>query len=91
MLVALAFMPLSMVGSQAATPVDGVGHCSDHQKPAENPAVPKAHCAACAALPALTAPAAPEEIRPAIPLIVEADHWATAQAPEIATPPPKMG
>jgi len=68
MLLALAFMPLSMAGAQAATPAAGSEHCGDRQKPADSPAVPKAHCAACAALPALDSPAAVEAICPPVPL-----------------------
>jgi hypothetical protein len=94
MLVALSMMPFSMSGAAAApVPIaaSGSGHCGDHQKPADSPSAPKAHCAACAALPAAEAPIAVEEIRPALLLNVEAEQWIAEREPDIDTPPPKQG
>jgi hypothetical protein len=94
MLVALSLMPFSMSGA-AAAPVwvaaSESGHCGDHQKPADSPSAPKAHCAACAALPAAEAPIAVEEMRPALLLGVEAERWMAEREPDIDTPPPKLG
>ena len=94
-LVALLFMPLSMASAPAAASpsasTSSSGHCDEHQKPAEAPTAPKAHCAACAALPAGDAPVAVEQLRPAILLNVEAERWITAREPDIDTPPPKLG
>ena len=94
MLVALALMPFSMAGAPAAalaaTPDASAGHCTEHQKPADAPSTPKAHCATCAALPVLEAATADLELRPVLLLQVEADNWITEPGPETDTPPPKL-
>ena len=93
MLVALSLMPFSMSGATAA-PVSVAsaesGHCGDHQKPADAPSAPKAHCAACAALPVSDATAVVEKLRPALLLNVEAQRWIAEREPDIDTPPPKL-
>ncbi|HEU0285319.1 MAG TPA: hypothetical protein VFR52_09275 [Sphingomicrobium sp.] len=94
MLVALSLMPFSMSGAMAApvqTAAKSGGHCDEHQKPADAPSAPKAHCAACAALPAGDAPVAVAELRPALLLEVEPERWITEREPDIDTPPPKLG
>ena len=93
MLFALALMPFSMASAPAAaltlTP-GATGHCEDHQKPADTPAAPKAHCAACAALPAIESPASVAELRPALPRQDEAEMWIAERGPETDDPPPKL-
>ena len=95
MLVALAIMPFGMAGAPAAalpsTAAASGGHCDDHQKPADAPSTPKAHCAACAALPVSDSPVAVAEFRPILLRVVRAEQWLAEQEPDIDTPPPKLG
>jgi hypothetical protein len=94
MLVAVAFMPVSMASASiAVAPVAAEasgGHCNDQQKPADVPSTPKAHCAACAALPAGEAPLVVAELRPVLLRVVEAARWIAEREPDIDTPPPKL-
>ena len=94
-MVALLFMPLSMASVPAAalpSPATvSAGHCDEHQKPADAPSAPKAHCAVCAALPVGDAPVTVAELRPALPLEVEVERWIAERKPDIDTPPPKLG
>ena len=95
MLVALAIMPFGMAGAPAAalpsTAAASGGHCDDHQKPADGPSTPKAHCAVCAALPAGDTSMAVSELRPVLLRVVQAEQWLAEQEPDIDTPPPKLG
>jgi hypothetical protein len=94
-MVALLFMPLSMASAPAAASpsasTSSTGHCDEHQKPAEAPTVPKAHCAVCAALPVGDATVTIAELRPALLLEVEVERWIAEREPDIDTPPPKLG
>ena len=91
-IVALALMPAGMLGQPAAAQTIATashGHCDDRQKPADDPTLPKAHCAACAALPAMDFSVTTAELRPDAPLHVAAQQWIMEPAPDTATPPPK--
>jgi hypothetical protein len=95
MLIALAIMPFGMASAPAsalrsAAAASG-GHCDDHQKPADAPSTPKAHCAVCAALPAIDTSMAVSELRPVLLRVVQAEQWLAEQEPDIDTPPPKLG
>ena len=95
MLVSLALMPFSMSGaamaSADATASAPSGHCDEHQKPADAPSAPKAHCGACAALPASDTPIASVGLRPVLLREIEAERWTAEREPDIDTPPPKLG
>ena len=95
MLVSLALMPFSMSGaataSVPATASAPSGHCDEHQKPADAPSAPQAHCGACAALPAADDPIAAAELRPVLLRESEAERWIADREPDIDTPPPKLG
>ena len=95
MLVAHAIMPFGMAGAPAAalpsTAAASGGHCDDHQKPADGPSTPKAHCAVCAALPAGDTSMAVSELRLVLLRVVQAEQWLAEQEPDIDTPPPKLG
>lgn len=94
MLIALALMPFSMVAAPAvalaATPDASAGHCDEHQKPADTPSAPKAHCATCAALPALDTSAPDVDLEPVMSLTVAAEHWVAERGPDTDPPPPKL-
>lgn len=96
-LIALVVMPLGMTAAPvAAAPAadaiaaSQVGHCDDHQEPADSPLKAKVHCTGCAALVAPAASSEAAELRPQAPTQIRLSYFGTAFEPEIATPPPKF-
>jgi hypothetical protein len=93
MLVAIALMPLGMVGAAAVaapSPAAAAGHCDDHQKPADAPAKMDMQCATCAALPAIEVNVADPQLRPELPRFVKAAKVLSDTEPETDTPPPRL-
>ncbi len=92
--LAVLLMPLGIATAPAAAEPHSAtaasGHCDEHQKPAEAPAEPQAHCTGCSALPAMEAPAAAGEARPQAPMLLALSDFRAGVEPDTITPPPKL-